>query len=103
MAAYWTYSPAGYLIRWARREAGMTQRQLAEVAGVPHGRVSDYERGKTDPSFAMLLRLLSAADKSLKLVDVEEGDVIIPEYNGRVLADVLSFADDLSKSGILTE
>ena len=91
--AYMRYTPAGYLIRNARTYAGMTQTELAVDAGVAPGRVSDYERGKLDPSFNMLLRLLAACGASLALVPPEDSGFANPELNGRILEDVLSFAD----------
>ncbi len=91
--AYTQYTPAGYLIRKARSQAGLSQAELAEEVGLAPGRVSDYERGKLDPSFNMLLRLLAACGMSLALVPPEDSGFANPELNGRILQDVLSFAD----------
>ena len=91
--AYTRYSPAGHLIRKARMEVGMTQMELAEAASIAPGRVSDYERGKLDPSLDMLLRLLAACGVSIALVPPEDSDVVSPELNARTLVDVLSFTD----------
>ena len=91
--AYLRYSPAAHLIRKARTEAGMTQTELAVDVGIAPGRVSDYERGKLEPSFNMLLRLLAACGMSLALVPPEDSGLVNPELNGRILEDVLSFAD----------
>ncbi len=91
--AYIHYTPAGYLIRRARNDAGLSQAELAAEAGIAPGRVSDYERGKLDPSFNMLLRLLAACGMSLALVPPEDSGFVNPELNGRLLQDVLSFAD----------
>ena len=96
--AYMRYTPAGYLIRKARAEAGMTQTELAEDAGVAPGRVSDYERGKLDPTFNMLLRLLAACGMSLALVPPEDSGFVNPELNGWILEDVLSFADGVEEA-----
>ncbi|MDA8282898.1 MAG: helix-turn-helix transcriptional regulator [Actinomycetota bacterium] len=89
----WRYTPAGHLIRQARRAAEMSQRELAEIAGVAPGRVSDYERGKLDPSATMLLRLVGAAGMSVRLVDADEAEVIDPASAARALEDVLSLVD----------
>ena len=93
--AYVKYSPAAHLLRKARTEAGMTQTELAAEVGVAPGRISDYERGKLDPSFNMLLRLLAACGMSLALVPPEDSGFANPDLNGRILEDVLSFADGL--------
>ena len=91
--AYTRYTPSGYLLRKARTEAGLSQADLAEAAGIAPGRISDYERGKLDPSFNMMLRLLAACGTSLALVSPEDSSFANPELNGRILGDVLSFAD----------
>lgn len=76
----------------------MSQTKLAEMAGIAPGRVSDYETGKLDPSFNMLLRLLAAAGMAVKLVEADECEFANPERSGMVLADVLSFADAIEAS-----
>lgn len=81
----------------ARRNAELTQVQLARAAGVAPGRVSDYERGKLDPSFSMMLRLLAACGMSLALVPPEESGFVNPELNGRIFEDVLSFVDGVER------
>ncbi len=80
---YHRYTPAGYLIRKARGEAGFSQAELAKEVGIAPGRVSDYERGKLDPSFKMMLRILAACGVSLALVPPEESSFANPEINGR--------------------
>ena len=47
----------GSLIRALRREAGMTQRDLAEALGVSRQAVSKWETGTADPSTSNLLAL----------------------------------------------
>ncbi|MEZ5720302.1 MAG: helix-turn-helix domain-containing protein [Paracoccaceae bacterium] len=41
-----------------RQAAGLSQRQLAERAGVPHGQISMIETGRSSPSVASLRRIL---------------------------------------------
>lgn len=41
-----------------RSAANLSQRQLAEAAGVPHGQVSMIETGRSNPSVASLRRIL---------------------------------------------
>jgi transcriptional regulator with XRE-family HTH domain len=55
------------LLQLARLKAGLTQRELAERAGVPVTMISAYERDQRQPTLATLLRLLRAAGFDLRL------------------------------------
>ena len=57
------------MIREARRAAGMSQRLLAERAGVPQPNIAAYETGRRTPSAATTAKLLGAA-KARASVDV---------------------------------
>ena len=46
------------LLRWARGRAGLTQRRLAALAGVPQSTVSRIESGAIDPRISTVQRLL---------------------------------------------
>jgi transcriptional regulator with XRE-family HTH domain len=48
-------------------KAGMSQRELAERAGVPVTMISAYERDQRQPTLSTLLRLLRAAGFDLRL------------------------------------
>lgn len=60
-------SPSAALLQLARLKADMSQRQLAERAGVPVSMISVYERDQRQPTLATLLRLLRAAGFDLRL------------------------------------
>jgi len=60
-------SPSAALLQLARLKAGLTQRDLAERAGVPDTMISAYERDQRQPTLATLLRLLRAAGFDLRL------------------------------------
>jgi len=60
-------STAAALLQLARLKAGLTQRELAERAGVPPTMISAYERGKRQPTLDTLLRLLKAAGFDLRM------------------------------------
>ena len=78
-------------ILWrARREAGLTGRQLARASGVAESRISDYEHGRHQPSAAMLQRLLDATGHDLVAARRTRVD---QERNARVFADLLSVVD----------
>ncbi|WP_281842109.1 cupin domain-containing protein [Sinisalibacter aestuarii] len=48
----------GGRLKTLRQQAGLSQRQLAERAGVPHGQISMIETGRSSPSVASLRRIL---------------------------------------------
>ncbi len=48
----------GARLKALRQEAGLSQRQLAERAEVPHGQISMIETGRSSPSVASLRRIL---------------------------------------------
>jgi transcriptional regulator with XRE-family HTH domain len=63
-----TMSEQSYLseaIRAARRRAGLSQAELAELLGVRQSSVSQWERGSTRPSSVHLLALAAALKCSL--------------------------------------
>jgi len=60
-------SVAAGLLQLARLKAGLSQRELAERAGVAPTMISAYERDKRQPTLATLLRLLEAAGFELRM------------------------------------
>lgn len=48
----------GTRLRDIRQEKGLSQRQLADLAGVPHGQISMIETNKSSPSVASLRKIL---------------------------------------------
>lgn len=48
----------GTRLREMRQQFGLSQRQLADQAGVPHGQISMIETNKSSPSVASLRRIL---------------------------------------------
>jgi transcriptional regulator with XRE-family HTH domain len=59
-------NPAGRL-RYARRRARLTQRQLAARAGVPQPAIARIESGRSVPRVDTFTRLLDACGISLEL------------------------------------
>jgi transcriptional regulator with XRE-family HTH domain len=57
---------AGRMVRYARRRAGLTQRQLAAKAGIPQETIARIERGRVDPRVGTLDRLLEACEFGLE-------------------------------------
>jgi predicted transcriptional regulator len=71
-------SPA-ILVREARRQAGLTQVELAERAGTTQPVIARLERGDANPTFETLERVLHAAGHRLELTAVEQGLVTVDE------------------------
>jgi transcriptional regulator with XRE-family HTH domain len=59
---------AGSIVREARRGAGLTQRELAERAGVLQPALARIERDRASPRFDTLDRLLRACGRGLEAV-----------------------------------
>lgn len=57
---------AARLLRHARKRAGLTQRALAEKAGVPQSYVARVEASRVDPQVSSLSRLLRACETTLE-------------------------------------
>lgn len=53
---------AGNLLRRARAQKGLTQRQLAELAGIPQSSIAKIESGARQPTLPVLTRILVAVD-----------------------------------------
>lgn len=62
----------GERIREARKQRNMTQKQLAEAAKVATGTIQQYELGKREPRYDILLRLSSALNISVAALCIHE-------------------------------
>jgi transcriptional regulator with XRE-family HTH domain len=49
------------LLKSVRKEAGISQRELARRAGVGHGAINAWENGNKAPTITTLAKLLTAA------------------------------------------
>lgn len=68
---------SGAALRTACREAGMTQRQLADATGIPLDTLREYMRDKYAPSAVRLAILASTLGVSIDTFyarDMEEGE-----------------------------
>jgi transcriptional regulator with XRE-family HTH domain len=54
----YTAASLGEAIRYYRKQAGLTQAQLAEAAGLQRSYLSELERGKETEQLVRLLRVL---------------------------------------------
>lgn len=59
------HAALGEAVRTLRREAGMSQEELADAAGTDLTQVGGVERGVRNPSYSTLLRLAGALDTNV--------------------------------------
>ena len=64
------YGVAASALRRARADAGLTQTQMAELAGTTQSAIAAYEAGTREPTLPVLLRLCAAAGFRLN-IDIE--------------------------------
>ncbi len=62
------------LIREARKRRGLTQAELAELAGTTQSAIARLESGRTAPSFDDVIRYLRLMDLDLDFMIVERDD-----------------------------
>jgi transcriptional regulator with XRE-family HTH domain len=65
--SYHVLMPAWAIVREARERAELTQRQLAERADKAQSEIAKIERGRRDPRFSTLERLVRAAGFDLRI------------------------------------
>lgn len=76
-------SEAGTILKQARTDSGLSQRQLAHKAGTAQSQIARTELGDNSPAWDTLMRLLHAAGFTLR-VSLER----IPAVNPEILDDV---------------
>ena len=89
---------AGRLLRAARERARLSQRALAERAGVTQPVIAAYESGRRQPSLPMLLRLVHATGHRIDLGLRPRRTLPDDLEAGRELVRVLELADRLPRS-----
>lgn len=75
----------GRRLAWARRRAGLTQRQLAARSGVPQPTIARIEATRTTPRLDTMERLLAACGYQLEITE-REGE----QVDGSLLRELLS-------------
>jgi transcriptional regulator with XRE-family HTH domain len=76
---------AGNVLRVVRAKTGLTQRQLAEKAGVPYSTIAKIECGTRQPTHPTMAKILAAVDMSLstQLVPYDDHDDVLWEQEER--------------------
>lgn len=52
-------------LKQTRKELGITQRLLAEMTGIHHNTIGDYERGEVEPTLIMAISIADVLEVSL--------------------------------------
>jgi len=76
---------AAGLVLMAREEAGLSQRELAERAGVAQSEIARIESGRREPSIPTLQRILSGAGVELRfrLAPLDDHDPVLASRQER--------------------
>ncbi len=90
-------SAAYALCQEARRRAGLSQRTLADRAGVAASTVARIERGRMEPTLEMLQLLIEACGQELRIQMTEI------DWSGRTAWGDLSFEDRLAANRSVAE
>jgi HTH-type transcriptional regulator/antitoxin HipB len=85
-----TAEDLGNLVREQREEAGLTQRQLAELAGVSRLWLVHVEAGHPGAEFGRVLQLIASLDLAIDLVE---------RRSSATWGDLLDTAGTQTKSG----
>lgn len=80
-----------------RRTAGLSQRQLAERAGVPHAQISIVETNRSSPSVATLRKILSGLN--LTLADFFDPERAAPQGPFFAEGDLTDLTSKLTVAG----
>lgn len=80
---------AGNLIKLARHDARMSQRDLAYAAGTSQGAIAAYEAGRRSPSLDTLARIVRAAGQDLRIqvVPYDDHDDVMAAYEASLPAE----------------
>lgn len=62
----------GQIIRHIRKKEGLSQQQLADMAGTTQTLIGNYERGVTMPLHHTLMKILGAMGYTLKVVKIND-------------------------------
>lgn len=68
----------GLLIKAQRRARGLTQHELADVLGIGHTTIENYEQGLNSPPFDVLVLIANHCDVPLSVFLSPLDDVSVP-------------------------
>ena len=85
----------GNIIAELRREAGYTQKSLAEALNITDKAISKWERGLSLPDVALLPRLSALLDVDIELLLREEKSLSLKKWVG--LIDLCDYTNDMAQ------
>lgn len=96
------YKEIGYRITIAREEAGMNQKDLAEILGISQATLSNYEKGKRRVYLPQLQKIADALGKPLQYfsqpINTDFDAVAQTGYNEiKELLQIMGELSDLSR------
>lgn len=68
----------GQNLQYLRKKYGLSQQALSDILEIPRTTLGDYERSKTEPNIAMLLKIAHHFD--IKLEDLLDSDLSLEQY-----------------------
>ena len=71
----------GQLIKAARKQAGLTQMELAEKLGIPYQSVGQWERDIRNPKYESLRRIADALNTSVSYLLGQDGTRVAPDVH----------------------
>ena len=74
---------AGKIIREARKVAGLSQQELAELAGVPRQSIARWEQGTVEPGFDTVRRLLRSCGYDITLIRYVPDETVDDRLSGK--------------------
>lgn len=79
---------AGTMLKLARQDKRLTQRELGAVTGVPHTTIAKIESGARQPSWPVLCRILAAVDLEMRvrLAPYDNHDDVLDATEARLTA-----------------
>lgn len=87
---------AGNLLKVARAKKRLTQRELADAAGVAQSTVARIESGARQPSLPVLARILAAVDLEMRirLEPYDDHDDVLDTTRARLTTEQLAHHDE---------
>lgn len=89
---------AADIVKTARKNAGLTQAQLAKRAGTTQSALSRLERGHVSPSFELLERLVRLCESSLDVRLVPQKEVDAESLEATLALTVTERLDQLVRT-----
>ncbi|MGH3494866.1 MAG: helix-turn-helix domain-containing protein [Sciscionella sp.] len=92
------------MLKLARQDKHLTQRELAAAAGVPHTTIAKIESGARQPSWPVLCRILAAVDLEprVRLTPYDNHDDVLDATEARLTAQQRD-ARDRAQDGLLAD